>query len=130
MASAVGAKVPQSSSIAAFCVACEAERVLNPKCAATGSRQVVGNYPANPWGLYDACGNGLEWVLDDAYDKMQQLDLFVPRCNGTTKRVKRNGAAASQTDANNGMYKATSNETNETDESHESCGFRVAVVVD
>ena len=99
-------------------------------CNTTGSRQVVGNYPANPWGLYDACGNGLEWVLDDAYDKMQQLDLFVPRCNGTTKRVKRNGAAASQTSASNEMYKATSNETNTTDESHESCGFRVAVVVD
>ena len=74
-----------------------------------GDTTVVGNYPANGYGLYDMAGNVLEWCLDAYYgdfyaasprrnplagvSTMEHADLIISDfTNVTTSRVVRSGA--------------------------------------
>ena len=74
-----------------------------------GDTTVVGNYPANGYGLYDMAGNVLEWCLDAYYgdfyfssphrnplggvNTIENVDLVISDFgNVTTTRVARGGA--------------------------------------
>ena len=96
--------------------------------ASNGGRPMaVGSKPANPWGLYDAAGNGFEHVLDDAWSAMQTLaDVFTPRETGVTKRLRRNGGGAAGGSSNASV---AAQENPESSLSAQNSGFRVAMIV-
>ena len=54
----------------------------------------VGSYPANPWGLYDMCGNVWEWTKDyyGTYNVGPETDPTGPSTGG--KRILRGGSWA------------------------------------
>ena len=101
----------------------------NSKQVYTGGRAAVGSKDANAWGLYDANGNGFEWVLDDSVQSLSTLtDVFTARCNGTDYRMKRNGGGASANSVG-GNFQANRGEVNKSKtENLENCGHRVAMI--
>ncbi len=91
----------------------------------------VGSYPANPWGLYDVCGNVNEWCRDWVHERLPggvDPDLYgvpgEPNRDGTYSRARRGGCYADDGWA----CRAAFRQRFEPERRHEHIGFRVVVV--
>jgi len=87
----------------------------------------VGSYPANPWGLYDMCGNVWEWTKDfyGAYNLEPQTDPEGPEEG--FKRILRGGSFAASAQNCRSARRRSYDPDRKYDGDESNFGFRLSL---
>ena len=90
----------------------------------------VGSYPANPWGLYDMCGNVWEWTRDfyGYYPEEETTDPIGPETG--YKRILRGGSWAASAQNCRSARRRSYDPDKRYDGGDSNFGFRLSITLD